>query len=248
MPYISSIQAYLSYHIRNTLARIAFRRKGVFVMKEAFKTIYECSIGEITVKKSRFIATICPALTEAAAIDTIEALKKKYWDASHNCSAYIIGTEQPLMRCSDDGEPSKTAGRPMLDLLLAHELVNIVVVVTRYFGGTLLGTGGLVKAYQSAVLEGLQHSKIIRKELGIRIAVTTDYNLIGKLQYYIAQEQLTVLSSEYTDLVLLEVLVPPSKCQAFIKKTAELTNGTAILSESGQVYFTTLDGKLLLFE
>lgn len=217
-------------------------------MKEVFKTIYEGGVGEITVKKSRFIATVCPVQTEEAALETIESLKKKYWDASHNCSAYIIGTEQPLMRCSDDGEPSKTAGRPMLDILLAHELVNVVVVVTRYFGGTLLGTGGLVKAYQSAVQEGLQHSKIIQKELGIRIAITTDYNLIGKLQYYIAQEQLTVLSSEYTDLVLLEVLVPPSMYQAFVKKVTELTSGTAILNESGQIYFAKLEGKLLLFE
>jgi uncharacterized YigZ family protein len=217
-------------------------------MKEVFKTIYESGVGEITVKKSRFIATVCPVQTEEAALETIEALKKKYWDASHNCSAYIIGTEQPLMRCSDDGEPSKTAGRPMLDILLAHELVNVVVVVTRYFGGTLLGTGGLVKAYQSAVLEGLQHSKIIQKELGIRITITTDYNLIGKLQYYIAQEQLTILSSEYTDLVLLEVLVPPSMHQVFVKKVTELTNATAILNESGQIYFATLEGKLLLFE
>jgi uncharacterized YigZ family protein len=217
-------------------------------MKEVFKTIYEGGVGEITVKKSRFIATVCPVQTEEAALETIEALKKKHWDASHNCSAYIIGTEQPLMRCSDDGEPSKTAGRPMLDILLAYELVNVVVVVTRYFGGTLLGTGGLVKAYQSAVQEGLQHSKIIQKELGIRIAITTDYNLIGKLQYYIAQEQLTILSSEYTDLVLLEVLVPPSMYQAFVKKVTELTSGTAILNESGQIYYATLEGKLLLFE
>lgn len=217
-------------------------------MKEIFKTVYEGGVGEITVKKSRFIATVCPALSEEAALETIEALKKKYWDASHNCSAYIIGTEPPLMRCSDDGEPSKTAGRPMLDILLAHELVNIVVVVTRYFGGTLLGTGGLVKAYQSAVQEGLQNSKIIQKELGIRVTITTDYNLIGKLQYYIAQEQLTILSSEYTDLVQLEVLVPPSRYQTFVKKVSELTNGTAILHESGQIYYTTLEGKLLLFE
>lgn len=217
-------------------------------MKEAYKTIYEGGVGEIIVKKSRFIATVCPALSETAALDTIEALKKKYWDASHNCSAYIVGTEQPLMRCSDDGEPSKTAGRPMLDILIAHELVNIVVVVTRYFGGTLLGTGGLVKAYQSAVLEGLSHSRSILKELGIKVEITTDYNLIGKLQYYIAQEQLTLISSEYTDLVRLEVLVPPSRYQVFTKKISELTNGTAILNESGQVYYTTLDGKLLLFE
>ncbi len=216
-------------------------------MKEAFKTIIEGGVGEVIVKKSRFIATVSPVETEAAAIEAIEALKKKYWDASHNCSAYIVGTEQPLMRCSDDGEPSKTAGRPMLDILLAHDLVNVVAVVTRYFGGTLLGTGGLVKAYQSAVLEGLKHSTCIQKELGIKVAITTDYNLIGKLQYYIAQEQLTLLSSGYTDLVHLEVLIPPSRYESFIKKITELTSGTAIMEESGLVYYTLLDGKLLLF-
>lgn len=217
-------------------------------MKEAFKTIYEGGVGEVTMKKSRFIATVCPVESESAAIEVIEALKKKYWDASHNCSAYIIGTEQPLLRCSDDGEPSKTAGRPMLDVLLTHELVNIVVVVTRYFGGTLLGTGGLVKAYQSATLEGLSNSIIITKELGIRVSILTDYNLIGKLQYYIAQEQLTVLCSDYTELVHLEVLVPPSRYQGFIKKITELTNASAILDEAGSVYYTSIEGKVVLFE
>jgi uncharacterized YigZ family protein len=152
------------------------------------------------------------------------------------------------MRCSDDGEPSKTAGRPMLDVLLAHELTNLVVVVTRYFGGTLLGTGGLVKAYQSAAIEGLNHSIIITKELGERIQITTDYNLIGKIQYFVAQEHITVLSSEYTDIVLLTALVPPSRNDFFIKKIAELTNGSATLNLSGQVYFTMLDGEVHLFD
>jgi len=217
-------------------------------MKEAFKTVYEGGIGEVVMKKSKFIATICPVDTEEAAIEIIENLKKKNWDATHNCSAYIIGTENPLMRCSDDGEPSKTAGRPMLDVLITHELTNLVVVVTRYFGGTLLGTGGLVKAYQSATIEGLNHSKLITKVLGLQLQITTDYNLIGKIQYYIAQEQIPLLTSEYTDLVKLVLLVPESKVQNFIKKIAELTNGSAILDELGQVYFTTIDGTVHLFQ
>jgi uncharacterized YigZ family protein len=216
-------------------------------MKEAFKTVYVGGIGEIVMKKSKFIATVCPVETEEAAIVVIEGLKKKYWDAAHNCSAYIVGTDNPLMRCSDDGEPSKTAGRPMLDVLLAHELTNLVVVVTRYFGGTLLGTGGLVKAYQSATIAGLEHSSIITKEIGIRIELITDYNLIGKLQYYIGQEQITLLSSSYTELVRIEVLVPPSKYQSFIKKIAELTNGSAIPNKLGQVYFATIRGEVHLF-
>lgn len=217
-------------------------------MKEAFKTVFEGGVGEFVMKKSRFIATVCPVETEDAATLVIENLKKKYWDASHNCSAYVIGTENPLMRCSDDGEPSKTAGRPILDVLLAHELTNLVVIVTRYFGGTLLGTGGLVKAYQSAALEGLNQSTIITKELGIRLKITTDYNLIGKIQYLISQEHFTLMSSEYTDIVVLTLLVPPSKMDFLTKKIAELTNGPAVLEVSGQVYFTTLGDEVHLFE
>lgn len=216
-------------------------------MKEAFKTVYQGGNGEIVMKKSRFIATVCPVETEDAANEIIEGLKKKYWDAAHNCSAYIIGTGQPLMRCSDDGEPSKTAGRPMLDVLLAHELTNLCVVVTRYFGGTLLGTGGLVKAYQSATNEGLNQCRIITKELGVRYEIQTDYNLVGKIQYFIAQEQITQISSQYTDIVTLELLITPSKLPGFIKKIAELTNGSAILKESGQVYFTKIDDTIHLF-
>jgi uncharacterized YigZ family protein len=215
-------------------------------MKETFKTIYEGGVGEIVVKKSRFIATVSPIDTEEAANDMIDLLKKKYWDASHNCSAYIIGSDNPMMRCSDDGEPSKTAGRPMLDILISHELTNLLVVVTRYFGGTLLGTGGLVKAYQAATLEGLNQSRIILKELGIKLHITTDYNLIGKLLYFAAQENITVLSSEYTDIVSLTLLVPPSKFEFLTKKIAELTNGSAITDLSGQVYFTTMNGEVHL--
>lgn len=216
-------------------------------MKEAFKTIYEGGIGEFVMKKSKFIATVCPVETESEAIEIIDGIKKNYWDATHNCSAYVIGTDKPLMRCSDDGEPSKTAGRPMLDVLLSHDLTNLVVVVTRYFGGTLLGTGGLVKAYQSAAIEGLTQSKIITKELGKKVKITTDYNAIGKIQYLVGQEHITILSSVYTDLVELTLLVPPSRIDFITKKIAELTNGSAILEILGQVYFTVIDGEVLLF-
>ncbi len=216
-------------------------------MKEAFKTIYEGGIGEIVMKKSRFIATVTPVETEEAASLFIDNLKKKYWDASHNCSAYIIGTNSQLMRCSDDGEPSKTAGRPILDVLLAHELTNLVVVVTRYFGGTLLGTGGLVKAYQSATIEGLNQSKIMTKELGIRLKITTDYNIIGKIQYFVGQEHITILTSNYTDLVDMTLLVSPGKLDYLTKKIAELSNGSAILELFGQVYFSLFQGEVHLF-
>ena len=211
-------------------------------------TVFQGGTGEIVMKKSRFIATVSPVSSEEEALEFIEGLKKKHWDASHNCFAYIVGTKNPLMRCSDDGEPSKTAGKPMLDILLSHELTNLVVVVTRYFGGTLLGTGGLVKAYQSAALEGLKQSLIIKKELGLRIRLTTDYHLIGKIQYFIGQEEFPILTSDYADVVMLEVLVPTAKVITLEKKITELSNGSILPIVIEQVYFAIINKEVHLFQ
>lgn len=215
-------------------------------MQNEYITLSDNSTGEIIVKKSRFIASLYPVESETAALELIDSLKKKYWDASHNCYAYIIGSDNPLMRCSDDGEPSRTAGKPMLNVLLAQKLTNILAVVTRYFGGTLLGTGGLVKAYQGAVLEGLKNSKIITKQLGYKTLIQTDYNLIGKLQYYTASENIAVLSCDYTDIVLMTLLIPVDKADMITKKITELTNGSAMIEKSEEVYFTIIDGEALL--
>ena len=114
---------------------------------QKYKILYKEGEAEISEKKSRFIAHIAPAQTEEEAQAFIEKIKKQYWDARHNCWAYSIGEKQPALRCSDDGEPSGTAGKPMLEVLTGQELHNVVAVVTRYFGGTLLGTGGLIRAY-----------------------------------------------------------------------------------------------------
>ena len=126
-----------------------------------YRVVYEGGEGEIVEKKSRFIATVRPIETEEEAVAFVNEMKKKYWDARHNCSAFVIGSRQEVTRCSDDGEPAQTAGRPMLDVLLREGITNVAVVVTRYFGGVLLGTGGLVRAYQSATQAGLAASKII---------------------------------------------------------------------------------------
>ena len=127
------------------------------------KIVYEGGEGELIEKKSRFIATVKPVDSEDEALEFIAGLKKKYWNATHNCFAFVIGERQEIQRCSDDGEPQGTAGRPMLDVLLGEEVHNVAVVVTRYFGGTLLGTGGLVRAYSRSVQEGLKQSIIIEK-------------------------------------------------------------------------------------
>ena len=135
-------------------------------MTVAYKTVYEGGTAEVVEKKSRFIATVFAVSTEEAALGHIEEMRKKYWDARHNCYAYVIGTKGEVQRFSDDGEPSQTAGKPMLDVLLGEEVRNVLVVVTRYFGGTLLGTGGLVRAYSKAAKDGLCNSTIITKFRG----------------------------------------------------------------------------------
>lgn len=216
-------------------------------MVEEYKTIYKGGIGEITEKKSRFIATIRPAKTEEEALAFLEEMKKKYWDARHNCTAYVLGERQEILRCSDDGEPSQTAGKPMMDVLTGAGLTNVAAVVTRYFGGTLLGTGGLVRAYSAAVQEGLKNSRIITKYLGTRLLVETDYNGIGRLQYLFGQRQIPMTDTEYTDHVNFTVLVPVSKTAELTKAITEATNGQAKITEKDRLYYTILNGEYLCF-
>ena len=130
---------------------------------EPIRYLKEGGQGEIVEKRSRFLATLSPVTSEEEALLFIEQMKKRYWDARHNCYAYVLGDRAELCRCSDDGEPPHTAGRPMLDALLASGIRNAVVVVTRYFGGILLGTGGLTRAYREAVLEGIRNCKTLEK-------------------------------------------------------------------------------------
>ena len=208
-------------------------------MVEQYKTVYEGGVGEITEKKSRFIATIRPVETEDEALVFIEEMRKKYWDARHNCSAFILGERQETMRCSDDGEPSQTAGRPMLDVLSKAGLTNTAVVVTRYFGGTLLGTGGLVRAYSAAVQEGLKNSRMITKYWGTRLTVGTDYNGIGK--------EIPITDAEYTDQVKFTVLVPAARVPEIIKAVTEATAGQAAVDETDSLYYAVMDGQYLCF-
>lgn len=217
-------------------------------MTEMYKILYRGGEGELVEKKSRFIATTRPVETEAEAMAFIEEMRKKYWDARHHCSAYVIGERGQTARCSDDGEPAQTAGRPMLDVLMGAEVRNICVVVTRYFGGTLLGTGGLVRAYSGAVQEGLKASVILEKHLGRKYVITTDYNGIGKIQYVAAQMGVTVLDTQYTDQVVLEIMVSVSQAGQFVKQVTEKTGGRAAIEEKELLYYGTLDGETLLFE
>lgn len=216
-------------------------------MSRSYKAVYEGGVGEIVEKKSRFIATVQPVDCEEEAAAFIGAMKKKYWDASHNCSAFTIGRNHELTRCSDDGEPSGTAGRPMLDVLLREDIHNAAVVVTRYFGGTLLGTGGLVRAYQKAVQEGIAAAQVIEKQPGRILEINTDYNSLGRIQYLLAQRQITITDSEYTDRVVLRAMIPAAQKEALEKEITEGTSGNAGMTWSGEAEFAVLKGEILTF-
>lgn len=197
----------------------------------------ETYTGEIIEKKSRFIANVRKVESEAEAAAFVEEMRKRYYDARHHCNAFVIGTKGELTRCSDDGEPSGTAGRPMLEVLLGSEIRGIAAVVTRYFGGTLLGTGGLVRAYTQALQEALKNCPTAMMKYGKRIQIDTDYNGIGKILYLMGQLGLTQESCEYTDKVCLKVLVSGEQTEHFCKEVTELTAGRSKIQVLEEVFY-----------
>ncbi len=203
----------------------------------SFRVLLEGGQGEYEEKKSRFIATVGRCGSEAEALSFIEETKKKYWDARHKCYAYCLGDRGELTRCSDDGEPGGTAGRPMLEVLMGEGIRNAAVVVTRYFGGVLLGTGGLVRAYTRAVQEGLKYCTFGRMRPGVELLVTTDYNGIGKILYLLKNAGIEPVSSEYTDRVTLRLVLPASGAEAVKGSMVEATGGKVKFEKIKELYF-----------
>lgn len=203
----------------------------------SFRVLLEGGQGEYEEKKSRFIATVRKCGSEGEALAFIEEMKKKYWDARHNCYAYCLGDRGELARCSDDGEPGGTAGRPMLEMLLGEEIRNAAVVVTRYFGGVLLGTGGLVRAYTRAVQEGLKHCRVGWMRPGVELLAVTDYNGIGKILYLLKNAGIEPVSSEYTDRVTLRLVIPKSEADAIQNRMVEATGGKVKFEKIKELYF-----------
>lgn len=216
-------------------------------MKKSYLTLFEGGEGTIIEKKSRFIATIEPVETVEEAEAFIEKTKKKYWDARHNCHAFSVGTNMPLSRCSDDGEPSGTAGKPMLEVLTGRRIHNAAVVVTRYFGGTLLGTGGLVRAYTQAVQEGLKNCKLVEKYSGILMKLSMDYTDLGKVTYILNEMSIYIENTEYTDGVVMNILIPEDETETVKKKLTEATSGRIRMQEGEQVTFGKVEGEVLIF-
>lgn len=205
-------------------------------MIESYKTIEKAAESETVVKKSRFIANVFPVESETEALGRIEEMKKKYYDARHNCYAYQVGRDCGLMRYSDDGEPQGTAGIPMLDILRNEKITNTVVIVTRYFGGILLGTGGLVRAYSKAAKEGLLAGEVVTRTLYTRIYITVDYNLHGKIQYMLLNKGHIIEDTEFTDKVKIKVgCLAPLK-DKLLSEIVEVTQGRAH-TEAGESYY-----------
>lgn len=204
---------------------------------QPYKIVYEGGVGEIVEKKSRFIATVAPVESEEEAATFIESVKKKYYDARHNCPAFVIGKNKELTRCSDDGEPGGTAGKPILEVLLGAGITNTAIVVTRYFGGTLLGTGGLVRAYTQAAQEGIAASGIATMRYGATMRIQADYTDLGKIQHLLGNKEIPILFSDYTDKVELTVQVPEEMAEGLRKELTESTGARAVMEITGKGYY-----------
>lgn len=202
-------------------------------MLQSYKTVLSYAEAEIIEKKSRFIACVSPVETDDDAQAFLDAARKKHFNASHNCYAYQLGDTK---RYGDDGEPSGTAGMPILNVLAGQEIKNSIIVVTRYFGGTLLGTGGLTRAYSAAAKEVLNKAVIVEKKLVKMLSVKTDYSQSGKVQYEILNGGSIIKETKYTNLVEFIVLVEYAMCDSFIHVINEATSATAEIEVIKEFY------------
>ncbi len=207
-------------------------------MRKDYLTVSKEAVAEIEEKKSRFIATVRPVSSEQEAQDFINRLKARYWDATHNVYAYYICAGNVVQKFSDDGEPSGTAGLPVLEAIKKTGVQDVAVVVTRYFGGTLLGASGLVRAYGRSAALGIDAAGIVRKMLCIETRVTMDYPLLGKLQATIASKGYSVKDTLYADNVVMDVYVPVDEFDTFSAMVTDASNGRAGIIAGERVYIT----------
>ncbi len=215
-------------------------------MKDSYKSIHKSGQDEIIINKSRFIGYSKPIKSEEECLEFIEIIKTKHKDATHNVYAYITGENGNTQRYSDDGEPSGTAGVPILEVLKKEELVDLVVVVTRYFGGIKLGAGGLVRAYIKGAKIALDSSKIVEKILYSRIKFKIEYTLYGKVENELMTKNYQVEDIIYDEAVNIVVICEKHKSDLLINLIRNLTSGTMTYENVGEEYYSSLDGEILL--
>ena len=207
------------------------------------KIILESKEAEIVEKKSRFIANIAAVGSEEEALEFIDKIKKKYYDARHNCYAYIIGEDGNKKKCSDDGEPQRSAGMPMMEVLENQGYFDIVAVVTRYFGGTLLGVGGLIRAYQGAVIEGLNKSKSGEIRSGFRAKYRFGYDFYGKIKYIAESENIVIEDTIFDEMVNISLIFEDSSYERLQKKFIEETNANIEQLLLEKIKYITVEDK-----
>ncbi len=194
---------------------------------ENYRTIKEDGIHEIEIKKSRFITHLKRVKTEEEATAFIEEIKKEHWKATHNCSAYTLGMNDEIQRAHDDGEPSGTAGVPMLEIFLKRELKNVAAVVTRYFGGTKLGAGGLIRAYGGAVNDAVNAIGVVERQVQLLIDVTVDYSLSGGVEHALREANYRVEDTSYAEHVTFHCVIPIEEEEKFVEDITNWTSAAA---------------------
>ncbi|OFT90281.1 YigZ family protein [Enterococcus sp. HMSC29A04] len=206
-------------------------------MLQNYRTIKEDNQHEIEIKKSRFICFLKRIESEDEAKNFIQQIKKEHWKANHNCSAFVLGEHNEIQRSSDDGEPSGTAGVPMLEVLKKNNLINVCAVVTRYFGGTKLGAGGLIRAYSGAVAQAIAPTGIVEGRLQQEVFVQLDYPNWGRMENFIANEQVAVKDTQFTDQVIVTCMVDENQIESFESKVIDLLNGQVHFKTGDTTYF-----------
>ncbi len=215
-------------------------------MISEFKTVLNTATTEFEEKKSKFITNVKPVSSEEDAVEFINEIKTRHWNATHNVYAYSINGDSLIQRYSDDGEPSGTAGMPALEVIRRTGVQNVTVVVTRYFGGTLLGASGLIRAYSHGASLGLEAAEVVTRKLCVNINIMLEYTLFGKLQNMLMTNNNIIKDIQYGQDVELTVLIEDGSEEALIKEIVENTNGRAII-ECGEKEYITLnsEGKLI---
>ncbi|HHZ02583.1 MAG TPA: YigZ family protein [Tissierellia bacterium] len=210
-----------------------------------YKSVHKEGRDEIIINKSRFIGTACPVESEEEALEFIDRIKKEFKDATHNVYAYVIGENSNIQRFSDDGEPSGTAGIPVLNVIKQENLRNVAVVVTRYFGGVLLGAGGLVRAYTKGAKIALDSGIIVDKNLFYDVSFKIDYTLLGKMENELLKNSFTVIDKLYEEQVEFKLIVESERVEEIKALTAEITGGKAEVVLGETKHYSVKDGKII---
>lgn len=216
-------------------------------MLSEYKTVLNYATAEFEEKKSRFIANVKPVSNENDAVEFINSLKSKYWNATHNVYAYSINNDTLIQRYSDDGEPSGTAGMPALEVIRRMGIQDAVVVITRYFGGTLLGASGLIRAYSKSAALGLEAAEVVTRKLCLKVNIVVEYTLFGKLQNMLLINNNIIKDIQYGQDVELCVLIEVGNEEKLISDITENSNGRAIVDIGEKTYITLgKDGRLII--